>query len=388
MADQEKGQITSLIDHYIDQAIVLGASDLHVEPESESVLIRMRIDGIMKEVEKLPLNMLSNLITRVKVLASLNISESRLPQDGRFEIKKEDRVIDMRVSVMPTVYGECAVIRLLNQDKLRTSFKELGFSEAQESIFTNIISKPYGLILATGPTGSGKTTTLFSVLNRINTPEKCIVTLEDPIEYHLPLVRQTQIDEPSGLTFARGLRALFRQNPDVIMVGEIRDLETAEIAVQAAMTGHMVLSTMHTNDSVGALIRMREMGLEKFLITSATNGIIAQRLVRTLCPNCKVSYKPDVKLLEELHIKTNNNIIFYRAAGCSMCHNTGYIGRTGVFEILTITPKINQLVYSNASWQEMYKEAIAEGMQTLRQSGIEKALEGITTIEEVLRVTK
>ncbi len=387
MPDNNNQQITSLIDHYIEQAIDIEASDLHIEPGPNNVLIRMRIDGIMKEVELMPVNMLSNLVTRVKVLSKLDISESRLPQDGRFEIEKNNKIIDIRVSVIPTVYGECVVMRLLNQTKLIKTFKELGFNEDQETVFTKIISRPYGLILVTGPTGSGKTTTLFSVLNKLNTPEKCIVTLEDPVEYHLPLIRQTQINDKNGLSFASGLRSLFRQNPDIIMVGEIRDIETAEIVMQAATTGHLVLSTMHTNDTVGALIRMREMGLEKFLITSSINGIISQRLVRTICEKCKITHTPDQKLIEQFsqYLTTDK---FYTGNGCNACHGTGYSGRIGVFEILTITPKINEMVYSDTNWEKTRDEAVQEGMQTLLKSSLEKVNQGITTLEEIVRVIR
>lgn len=376
---------TALVDHYLTQALEMGASDIHIEPEHDSVRIRLRIDGILREIERLPKNLIDNLISRVKVLANLDIAETRKPQDGRFEIQRE-QPIDMRVSIMPTAYGEAGVIRLLDQSKLILTFNELGLDETQKNLFYEMIKKPYGLILVTGPTSSGKTTTLFSIINNINSIEKCIVTLEDPVEYHLPLLRQTQIDERGGFGFAQGLRSLFRQNPDVIMVGEIRDKETADIVVQAAMTGHLVLSTLHTNDSVGALIRLKEMGLEKFLITSATSGIIAQRLVRKICPDCKVAYEPPSEILKNMGLE-NNTGTFYRGSGCSFCHASGYRGRTGIYEILKPTTEINKLVYKDASWRELYETAVSQGMQTLRQSGLKKVQEGVTTLEEIVRVT-
>ncbi len=376
---------THIVDRFIKQAIENWASDIHIEPEDASVRIRYRIDGVLVEVEKLPLNVLNNLISRVKVLANLDIAENRRPQDGRFEIHSPS-VIDMRVSVFPTVYGECAVIRILDQSKLMNSFAELGFHEDQLKTFEEMIKKPYGLILVTGPTGSGKTTTLFSILNNINSPKRCIVTLEDPVEYHLPFIRQSQINEDIGFGFAEGLRSLFRQNPDVIMIGEIRDRKTADIAIQAAMTGHLVLSTLHTNDSVGALIRLSEMRLEKFLITSATIGIIAQRLVRRICPDCKEEYQPQENLISMINSQDLPKI-FYHSKGCEMCNNTGYRGRVGIFEILTPSPEVNKLVYKEASWQDLFNMATSQGMISLRKSGMKMVENGITTLEEVLRVT-
>jgi type IV pilus assembly protein PilB len=383
---QSQYSTTALVDQYLNQAVEMGASDIHIEPEPNSVRIRVRIDGIMREIERLPANLLDNLISRIKVLSNLDISESRKPQDGRFELKRQ-HPIDMRVSIMPTNYGEAGVIRLLDQSKLILTFNELGLNDTQKNTFYEMIKKPYGLILVTGPTGSGKTTTLFSIINNINSIEKCIVTLEDPVEYHLPLLRQTQIDEKNGFGFAVGLRSLFRQNPDVIMVGEIRDRETADIAIQAAMTGHLVLSTLHTNDSVGALIRLKEMGLEKFLITSATSGIVAQRLVRTICQDCKVEYEPPAEMLEALGLKGDTST-FYKGSGCAFCHASGYRGRTGIYEILQPSPEINKLVYQDVSWKQLNDKAVEQGMHTLRQSGLEKAKQGITTLEEIIRVTK
>ena len=377
---------TVLVDQYLNKAIEMGASDIHIEPEEDSVRIRLRIDGILREIERLPINILDNLVSRIKVLSNLDISETRKPQDGRFDVKKQ-QTIDLRVSIMPTSYGEAVVIRLLDQSKLILTFNELGLDDEQKEIFYKMIKKPYGLILVTGPTGSGKTTTLFSVLNNLNSIEKCIVTLEDPVEYHLPLLRQTQINERTGFGFAQGLRSLFRQNPDIIMVGEIRDRETANIVIQAAMTGHLVLSTLHTNDSVGALIRLKEMGLEKFLITSATSGIIAQRLIRKICPDCRVAYEPPPEMLKALGLD-NEATTYYRGSGCTFCHASGFRGRTGIYEILQPSQEINKLVYQDVNWRQLHEAAVKQGMQTLRQSGLKKVKAGITTLEEIIRVTQ
>lgn len=391
MAQQQNPQAqqystSALVDHYLNQAIEMGASDVHIEPETKEVRIRFRIDGIMREIERLPLNLLNNLISRIKVLSNLDISETRQPQDGRFEIVKE-RPIDMRVSIFPNIYGECSVIRLLDQSKMNFSLAELGLEKQQKVIFEEMIKQPYGFILVTGPTGSGKTTTLFSILSNINSIEKCLVTLEDPVEYHIPLVRQTQIDTRLGFDFADGLRSLFRQNPDVIMLGEIRDSKTADISIQAAMTGHLVLSTLHTNDSVGALIRLREMGLEKFLITSALTGIISQRLVRTICSDCRIEYTPAPEIIKAMGLE-KAQIKYYKGQGCTFCHSSGYRGRTGIFEILRPSHEINKLVYQDAGWQAMNAMARQQGMQTLRYSGLAKVAAGITTLEEVIRVTQ
>jgi len=383
--EQIKYVSSNLLDKFINLAIEKEASDIHIQPEEKEILIRLRIDGILQEVEKAPLEILNRLISRIKVLANLDISETRQPQDGRFQIEKPDFKIDIRVSTFPTVYGECAVIRLLNQAKLITSFKDLGLEDKQKQIFEKIIKKPYGLILTTGPTGAGKTATLFSILNKLNTPDKYIVTLEDPVELRLPLIRQSQIMTEYKFDFAQGLRSLFRQNPDIIMVGEIRDKKTAEIAVKAAMTGHLVLSTLHTNDSIGALIRLKEMGLEKFMINSAVIGVIAQRLVRRVCLNCRESYKPESGLVKSLGLDETKQITFVRSRGCKLCRNSGYIGRTGIFEVLNVTPEINKLVYEDASWDDLNNLAIKQGMQTLRQSGLSKALAGITSLEEVIK---
>jgi type IV pilus assembly protein PilB len=376
---------TTLVDRFINLAVEKGASDIHIQPESDHVTVRLRVDGILREVEKIPKDILDKVVARVKVLSNLNISEIHHPQDGRFQLSQLSK-LDFRVSIFPTIHGESVVIRLLDQAKL-VSFADLGLEGKLIESFKKIINKPYGLILATGPTGSGKTTTLFSILNKLNSPEKCIVTLEDPVEFHLDYVRQTQIDIKRDFDFAQGLRSLFRQNPNIIMVGEIRDKLTAEIAIQAAITGHLVLSTLHTNDSVGALIRLREMGLEKFLITSATAGIIAQRLVRRICPKCREEYTPPKEMISALGLEGVKDIKYYQGKGCLNCQNTGYQGLTGIFEVLMPTIEINELVYKDAGWQKLFEAAQRQGMQTLQQSGLIKVKEGITTLDEIIRAT-
>lgn len=375
-----------IVDDLIALSIGKGASDIHIEPNHDEIVIRLRIDGILKKLESLPMNLLDRIMARIKVLANLNISETRHPQDGRFEVRQEKNM-EMRVSTFPTLYGECAVIRILDQSKLISSFEELGIDGELKNIFNDLIKKPYGFILLTGPTGSGKTTTLFSMLNKINSTERCITTLEDPVEIRLPLLRQTQIQPEIGFGFPEGLRSLFRQNPDVIMVGEIRDKETADIAIQAAITGHLVISTLHTNDSIGALIRLREMELEKFMITSAISGIIAQRLVRKICPKCRVPHKPSPELISMLGLE-NEDIQYFRGTGCDVCQNTGYSGRIGIFEVLIPNEEINTLIYKDADWQDMFNASFGRGLPTLRQNGLEKVRQGITTLEEILRVTE
>ncbi|MFH1838280.1 MAG: GspE/PulE family protein [Candidatus Kuenenbacteria bacterium] len=381
-----KEMIINLIDDYLVQAVEAEASDIHIEPEKDFVRFRFRIDGLLKEIAKEPLHLLPALIARTKILAQLNITETRIPQDGRFQIRIKDQDLDLRVSIFPTLYGECAVIRILNINSILVDLESLGMNLTQLKEFEAIIKKPNGLILATGPTGSGKTTTLYSILNTLNTVEKSILTLEDPIEYHLPLIRQTQITK--NLTFAKGLGFLLRQDPDIIMVGEIRDLETAEIVVHAAMTGHLVLSTLHTNDAASALVRLMDMKVEPFLISSSVLVIIAQRLIRKNCPKCAEEYKPSKEIIETLELEKQKGIIFKKGRKCPACNFTGYKGRTGIFEILIIDDDIKSLILSRASVGEIQKKTREKGMISLRQHGIEKIIEGITTPEEILRLTK
>jgi type II secretory ATPase GspE/PulE/Tfp pilus assembly ATPase PilB-like protein len=315
----------------------------------------------------------------------MDIAESRKPQDGRIRLKIENKDLDIRVSTFPTIHGENVVMRLLDKSSLLFGLKQLGFSESEFKVFDKLIRHPYGIILVTGPTGSGKTTTLYAVLSGLNTPEKNIITLEDPVEYELPGIRQTPINPKAGITFATGLRSILRQDPDIIMVGEIRDKETAEIAIQAALTGHLVLSTLHTNDAPSALTRLVDMGIEPFLISSSVIGILAQRLVRTICDKCKEKYAPPPEALKELGIKTGEE--FYRGAGCPRCNQKGYIGRIGIFELLFIDEEIRKMVDAKKSADEVKRKAVELGMKVLRDDGLQKAKRGLTTIEEVLRVT-
>ena len=321
-------------------------------------------------------------------MARMDIAESRVPKDGRFELKTEEKAIDVRVSSYPTIYGECLVMRLLDKSSILYGLEELGFSEKNLKIFENAIKRPYGIILVTGPTGSGKTTTLYATLNHVITPEMNVMTVEDPVEYELEGVRQSQINVKAGLEYANALRSILRQDPDIILVGEIRDLETAKVSIQAALTGHLVFSTLHTNDAAGTLTRLVDMGIEPFLTASSVAAAIAQRLVRTICPRCKVAYKPEKDVLEKNGFDPKKDHQFYHGKGCKNCRNTGYKGRSGIFEILTINNEIRDLILNKASDTMIKQAALKAGMKTLRDDGMEKVLEGKTTIDEVMRVTQ
>lgn len=382
----EEAPVVKLVNLIIIEAIKAGASDIHIEPDENLLRTRYRIDGVLHEVMSPPKHLQSAIISRIKILSGMDIAERRLPQDGRFQLKVENRQIDSRVSTVPTVYGENVVIRLLDLTSVLLGLGELGFSSEELKIYENLIRKPYGIILATGPTGSGKTTTLYSSLNTINSPEKNIVTIEDPIEYRLELVRQMQVNPKAGLTFANGLRSILRQDPDIIMVGEIRDLETAEIAIQAALTGHLVFSTLHTNDAPGAITRLVDMGVEPFLVASSITGVVAQRLVRTICKDCKEEYKPSEKILKDMGLSTTAK--YFRGKGCKKCMNTGYKGRIGIFELMAPNDEIRALIVAKASTNEIRKATLNSRMKTMRDDGIDKVKSGATTLEEVLRVTQ
>lgn len=390
--------VIKLVNLVFMQAVREGASDIHIEPEEESLRTRFRVDGMMHEAPSLPKHLQPAIISRIKIMANLDIAEKRIPQDGRLTIKMEGREIDVRVSCMPMIYGENVVLRLLDASSARLGHSQLGFSEKVLEKYQRLISRPYGIILVTGPTGSGKTTTLYASLDKINTVEKNIITIEDPVEYKLAGIRQIQINPKVNLSFANGLRSILRQDPDVIMVGEIRDFETAEIAVHAALTGHLVLSTLHTNDAPGAITRMIDMGIEPFLVSSSVIGVLAQRLVRTICRECKENYTPAKEVLEDIGLagqrqgntdnKEYTEIKFYRGKGCSKCMNTGYKGRIGISELMIPDEKIRDLTIAKAPHEEIKKQAITAGMITLKEDGIQKIKEGITTVEEVLRVTQ
>ncbi|MBI5078867.1 type II/IV secretion system protein, partial [Candidatus Saganbacteria bacterium] len=387
-APLEEAPVTKLVNMLILRAVENGASDVHIEPTDKNIRIRYRVDGILHDISTAPLHLHSSIMTRIKVTAGMDIAESRLPQDGRFELKIEGKAVDVRASTYPTIYGESISMRLLDKSSLFFSLTDLGFSKENLARFEELIKRPYGIILVTGPTGSGKTTTLYATLHHIVTPEENFVTIEDPIEYELPGVRQSQVNVKAGLTFANALPSILRQDPDVILVGEIRELETAKIAIQAALTGHLVFSTLHTNDAAGTLTRLTNMGIEPFLTSSAVAAAVAQRLLRTICPRCKAPFSPSKDVLKKVNFDVNKECTFYHGAGCKACHNTGYKGRSGIFEILTVDDKIKDMVLNGASAKEIRLAAIAAGMKTLHDDGLLKVMEGKTTIDEVIRVTQ
>ncbi|MCX5693456.1 MAG: type II secretion system ATPase GspE [Candidatus Omnitrophica bacterium] len=382
----EEAPVIKLVNMVIMQAVKDRASDIHIEPEEDRLVIRFRIDGILHEMFSPPKHLEPALMSRIKVLSKMDIAEKRKPQDGRFDMKALDRDIDLRVSSFPTIYGENIVIRILDRGGIVFGLDKIGFSELIQKEFERLIKYPHGIILVTGPTGSGKTTTLYSALSTIDSEEKNVITIEDPVEYHLGRIRQSQVNPKAGLTFATGLRSILRQDPDVIMVGEIRDKETAEISVQASLTGHLVLSTLHTNDAAGALSRLIDMQIEPFLISSSIIGILAQRLVRKICDKCKEEYGPSEDIVKGLGIDQKKG--FFKGKGCSACKNTGYRERIGIFELLIVNERIKKLIVDKASSDIIKKIAIETGMKTLRDDGLDKVLKGITTPEEVLKATQ
>jgi len=383
---EEDGPIIRFVNTIVQQALRDGASDLHFEPDDSSFRIRYRVDGVLREVSVQTKAIYASVVSRVKVMATLDIAERRLPQDGRIRMNLLGRDLDLRVSTFPTIHGENVVMRILDRSIALVGLEELGLSPQPLSVVARMIERPNGIVLVTGPTGSGKTTTLYSCIQRINRVERNIVTLEDPVEYHLGSIRQTQVDPDVGLTFARGLRALLRQDPDVILVGEIRDGDTAEIAVRSALTGHLVLSTLHTNDASGAIPRLIDMKIEPFLLSSAMVGVLAQRLLRRVCDKCKKKVKPPADLLAELGIERGQGT-FAHGAGCHACSGTGYHGRVGIFEVLEVNDKVRDLISSRASAEDLARAVRAGGMGSLRDDAIRKAAQGMTTLEEALRVT-
>ncbi len=386
----DEAPIIRFVNGLITQAYRQRASDIHIEPFETEVIVRYRVDGILYIVQRPPSRALPNIISRVKIMANLDIAEKRLPQDGRFSVRIAGKQADVRVSTLPTAFGERVVLRLLDKSSGVLALADIGIKGEMLPQIQKMIQKSHGIFLVTGPTGAGKTTTLYSALSAIDSSKQNIITVEDPIEYQLAGVGQIQVNSKINLTFAQGLRSILRQDPDVIMVGEIRDSETAKIAVQAALTGHLVFSTLHTNDSAGALARLVEMGVEPFLASSALVGVLAQRLVRTICPHCKVSYHPDANLLGELFEATAvpKDAVFYHGRGCDRCMKVGYLGRTGLYELLEVTDAIRHLVTSNADAATIRKQALKQGMQPLRQAGLTLVLAGETSVEEVLRVTQ
>jgi general secretion pathway protein E len=388
--DTSDAPIIKLVNLMLSQAVKDRASDIHIEPSQNRLKIRYRVDGILYDMLSPPKHIQSALVSRIKIMAKMNIAEKRLPQDGRIEVKIGDKNIDIRVSTIPIAFGERVVLRLLDKTSILLKVSDLGMPQERLKEFDRLIHSPYGIILVTGPTGSGKTTTLYAALSTINTTDINIITIEDPIEYQLEGVGQIQVNPKIDLTFANGLRSIVRQDPDVILVGEIRDLETAEIAIQSALTGHLVFSTLHTNDSASAVTRLIDMGIEPFLVTSSVIAILAQRLVRTLCPACKEAHIPDEESLQNIGIASEmiSGKTVYRGGGCSSCLKTGYRGRTGIFEMMMLTDAVKNLILKTSDANAVKRAAVEQGMVTLRQDGAAKVLAGVTTIEEVFRVTQ
>jgi type IV pilus assembly protein PilB len=389
-AISQEAPVIQLVNMIIVQGIKERASDIHLEPTKRGLLVRYRIDGILHDVRMLPARIKPAIISRIKILSRMDIAERRLPQDGRFQLRFGAREVDLRVSSIPTVYEEKIVMRLLDKSQGVISLDNVGFADEQLEEFRKMIGSSYGIILITGPTGSGKSTTLYGALNEIDSIEKNVITVEDPVEYKLERINQINVRPKINLTFANTLRSILRQDPDIIMIGEMRDSETAHIAVQSALTGHLVFSTLHTNDAVSSLTRMIDMGIAPFLISSSVIGVMAQRLVRRICPKCIEEYKPEPDIFKNLNVNFElpdpGSVKLYRGKGCDYCKNTGYRGRTAIFEMIRINDEIRSMIMKNSSNNEIKEVAIKNGMRTLLDSGVEKALKGITTIDEVLRV--
>jgi general secretion pathway protein E len=380
--------VVRLVNLLIENAISSEASDIHIEPFEDTLRIRYRIDGILYDQEAPPRRLQAAVTSRIKIMAELNIAERRLPQDGRIRVTLHGQRVDIRVSTIPTVHGESIVMRLLQRASVFHPLEKLGFPTATLARFESLIKRPHGILLVTGPTGSGKTTTLYAALDKINAPGVKIITVEDPVEYQLKGVNQIPVKPKIGLTFAQGLRHIVRQDPDVILVGEIRDLETAETAIQASLTGHLVFSTLHTNDAPGAITRLQDMGVEGYLVASVLEGVLAQRLVRRICPNCRVPDTPSAADLDALGIEVQHDVTLFRGKGCEECRGTGYRGRSGIYELFVIDEDARSLILRHASTRDIRQHAIQRGMNTLRMDGFKRAMEGQTTVEEILRVTQ
>src|SRR5690349_6479826 len=383
--------VIRLVSLTITNALEMRASDIHVEPFENRLAVRYRVDGVLHDIESPPKRLAAAVISRIKIMANLDIAERRLPQDGRIRLRVQGKEIDLRVSTVPTMHGESVVMRILDKGGVALDFHKLGFMEDTLKAFIEVLMQPHGILLVTGPTGSGKTTTLYTALDRLNQPDVKILTVEDPVEYQMVGINQIQVKPQIDLTFANALRSIVRQDPDVIMIGEIRDLETAQIAVQSALTGHLVLSTVHTNDAASTVNRLLDMGVDDYLLTSTVVGILAQRLVRTLCPACKASYTALPEVVAELGLSKfagGGDITLYHAKGCKQCANTGYVGRISIIEMMPMTDGMRTLVMRHANANELRAQAIKDGMVTMYEDGMRKALRGVTTFEEVLRVTR
>lgn len=384
----DEAPIIRLVNSVLFQAVRQRASDIHFESFERGLVVRYRIDGVLYPVLTPPKHLQASIIARLKIMAGLNIAEKRLPQDGRFAIRTAGKDIDLRVSVLPTSHGERVVLRLLEKENRLLNLSEMGFMGERLAAIHQLIQLAHGIILVTGPTGSGKTTTLYAALSHINAPDKNIITVEDPVEYQLLGIGQMQVNPKINLSFAAGLRSILRQDPDVIMIGEIRDRETAEIAIHASLTGHLVFSTLHTNDAASAATRLIDMGIEPFLVASSVVAVLAQRLLRKICPDCKRPYKASAEELSRLDLPPGTSLTLYRGAGCPACSQTGYRGRTGIFELLVLDDEIRRLIGAKADSSAIKQAAIAKGMVTLKQEGAEKVIQGMTTLEEVMRITQ
>jgi len=382
--------VIKMVNLIMQRAIETRASDIHIEPFEQCLKVRLRVDGVLQEIDAPNVKSTAAVISRIKIMAKLNIAERRLPQDGRIKVQMLGKELDLRVSTIPTMYGESVVIRLLDKENTVLDFAALGFAGRHLQQFIDVLALPHGIILITGPTGSGKSTTMYAALKQLNTSERKIITVEDPVEYQMEGINQIQAKPQIGLTFASALRSIVRQDPDVIMIGEMRDLETARIAVQSALTGHLVLSTLHTNDAAGGITRLLDMGLEEYLLTSTVNGILAQRLVRKLCPVCKQGNIAAPEIVKDLRLRRfapDGDIVLYKPVGCSACAGMGYRGRLAIIEFLPMTDPVRKLIMAHEEAGAIQKLAIAEGMQTLYENGLVKVIQGITTLEEVMRVT-
>ncbi|MBU1148092.1 MAG: Flp pilus assembly complex ATPase component TadA [Candidatus Omnitrophica bacterium] len=385
----EEAPVVKLTNTILENGIKARSSDILIEPMEKSLRIRYRVDGVLKTIETLPKNRQESIVSRIKVMSRLNIAERRLPQDGRFKVRIKDNEVDFRVSILPSSKGEKVALRVLDKSNAMLDIEKLGFEKNNVAMFRKSASHPHGMILVCGPTGSGKTTTLYSLLKYVHSPEKNLITVEDPVEYQIQGVNQVTVRTDVGLTFASSLRSILRQDPDVIMIGEIRDFDTVDIAIKSALTGHLVFSTLHTTTACGSVVRLINMGVEPFLISASLISIVAQRLIRKLCPKCKESYKPSNAIIANLRISKDKskNPAFYRPKGCEHCFNTGYSGRVGICEILTLSPSIKNMILKNARESEIKELSRKEGMRTLREDGLIKVLEGVTSLEEILRVT-